>query len=155
MNGSTRKRIKRQQERIQQLAKREKAIERRRKAMVGSPVAQPKIFGVGLTRTGTQSLAKAFNLLGYRFIHQPLENVLFAGRYQGACDVVVAIHYKKLDRKFPNSKFILTIRNKDDWLESMKAHFSKPRANLPGGSPNPEPLRVAMYGQKTFDKKAF
>ena len=87
-----------------------------------------KVFGVGLGRTGTKSFASAMKTLGFNFLHMPRESRLWLGRYDGANDIVVADNYKRLDRKFPNSKFILTIRDKESWLKSIaRKSLNKPR----------------------------
>ena len=81
-----------------------------------------KIFGVGLTRTGTTSLAVALGQVGYSVIHYPSECALFTGQYIGAFDLPVVIHYKALDKAFPESRFVHTVREKDAWLESMEVY---------------------------------
>jgi peroxiredoxin len=42
----------------------------------------PKIFGIGLSRTGTTSLTEALTLLGYRTLHFPWDEVTRAELYQ-------------------------------------------------------------------------
>ena len=72
-----------------------------------------RFFGIGLSRTGTTSLTQAFKILGYVFYHYPSEQQLFNLRDgQGACDIPVVRYYKKLDKMFPGTKFINTIREK-------------------------------------------
>jgi len=113
-----------------------------------------KIFGIGLSRTGTRSLAEAFQLLGYTFIHNPGKNgLLFQGRLDGACDISVTRYYKELDEKFPNSKFIHTIREKEQWLKSMEMHY----ASKPSETCTPRIIgnRIAVYGQVDFNKETF
>jgi len=96
---------------------------------------QSKIFGIGLSRTATKSLTKALNQLGYCIIHYPTDITTFqeliSGNYNfsllnffdGITDITVAPFYAQLDKIFPNSKFILTIREKEKWLESIKNHW--------------------------------
>lgn len=112
-----------------------------------------KIFGIGLSRTGTRSLADAFQLLGYNFIHNPGRDGLFESQLDGACDISVTRYYKELDKTFPNSKFIHTIREKEQWLVSIEAHLkrkpSKNRTERIIGN------RIAIYGQVEFNKNLF
>ena len=92
---------------------------------------QQKVFGIGLSRTGTTSLTEAFRLLGYRAVHCPLSIVKFNGhglqlsksvveRYDAFTDSPVARMYRELDVAYPGSKFVLTMRPIDKWLESVR-----------------------------------
>jgi hypothetical protein len=94
-----------------------------------------KVFGLGLSRTGTTSLAKALNILGIKTIHFPNDqatyNELRKGtyrlsileRYQGVTDIPVVPYYAQLDKIYPGSKFILTVREIGSWLESIESHW--------------------------------
>lgn len=98
-----------------------------------------KIFGIGLPKTGTSSLNKALSILGYRSIHfcRQLHNIIACGLPMSHLSKVLnpsswdaltnsAEHtYPLVDKEFPNSKFILTIRNKESWMESMKNSFKR------------------------------
>jgi Sulfotransferase domain len=101
------------------------------------PAGRPgKVFGIGLGRTGTRSLVAALNSLGVRSIHYPSDDQtlreLKAGQYRlsvldvydGAADISVAPYYAELDRAYPGSKFILTVRDKANWLDSIEAHLT-------------------------------
>lgn len=83
-----------------------------------------KVFGIGLSRTGTTSLTEALSVLGYRSVHFPLS---YEGirEYDAATDTTVALWYKRLDKDYPGSKFVLTIRDESSWLESMEWLFNK------------------------------
>lgn len=83
-----------------------------------------KIFGIGLSRTGTTSLNQALQELGYNSKHYP-RNMREIAEHDAATDAFVACRFRELDRLYPGSKFILTIRNKTDWLRSMKWLFEK------------------------------
>lgn len=112
-----------------------------------------KIFGIGLSRTGTTSLSHTLKEIGINIIHYPNESKLFDSNNDGACDIPAAVHYKKLDKKFPNSKFIYTIRDKDEWLFSIGRYleYKKDRKMTPWELKN----RIELYGQITFDKDMF
>ncbi|MDE2078947.1 MAG: hypothetical protein KGI73_01020 [Patescibacteria group bacterium] len=90
-----------------------------------------KVFGIGLSRTGTTSLAKALRILGYRTIHAPISilknqdgklalNAKAAMQYEAMTDSTVAVVYRELDAAFPGAKFILTLRDVEKWLISMR-----------------------------------
>jgi hypothetical protein len=94
-----------------------------------------KVFGLGLSRTGTKSLTSALNMLGFKISHYPSDartyEELKAANYNftilrtvdGITDLTVAPFYPKLDQLFPQSKFILTVRDPDHWLRSLKQHW--------------------------------
>jgi hypothetical protein len=129
-----------------------------------------KVFGIGLSRTGTKSLTMALNQLNFKVIHYPsgqtILNELESGNYNfsvlkefdGITDITVAPYYAQLDQLFPDSKFILTVRDKDSWLRSIEAHWSgKPVLET---APDNEAkmklrrlLRLAVYGTYVFNKE--
>lgn len=130
-----------------------------------------KIFGLGLSRTGTRSLTLALNELGFRVIHYPKDATtlrqLLAGDYRfsvldehdGITDITVAPFYAQLDALYPGSKFILTVREKEAWLRSMEAFFAKP---VPPHKAKDETLmqlrqtvRLATYGSYGFNRERF
>lgn len=83
---------------------------------------KPKVFGIGLSRTGTRSLSQALSRLGYRAIHWPqlLEEI---AAHEAATDLTVACRYAELDRLFTGSKFILTVRELSSWVKSCVHHY--------------------------------
>lgn len=93
-----------------------------------------KIFCIGFYKTGTNSVSKALTILGYRSGH------LINGAYEpknGWLEYIKKLKYdtyadyplpekdfyKKLDKTFPNSKFILTIRDKKSFEKSYLNYF--------------------------------
>jgi hypothetical protein len=103
-----------------------------------------KIWGIGLSRTGTTSLARVLKDAGLNVIHYPSEQQMFFGLNNGACDIPVIPNYKKLDMHFPNSKFIYTTRDVDDWLDSIVPYFE--RKKTWNQSKNQIKLREQVYG---------
>ena len=97
--------------------------------------ADRKVFGLGLSKTGTSSLAEALDLLGIRTIHYPSDEATFdclrEGRYrlpildeyQGAVDIPIAPFYAELDAEYPGSRFVLTVREPEAWLRSVELHW--------------------------------
>ena len=84
-----------------------------------------KIFGIGLSRTGTKSLTSALETLGLKISHFPTDRrtfkELYSGHYNlsilgdvdGITDVTVAPYYAQLEKVFPDALFILTEREKE------------------------------------------
>jgi hypothetical protein len=87
-----------------------------------------KIFGIGLSKTGTTSLSEALRVLGFKVAHYPRLDRIHQTlrRVDAATDISIAYSYKELDIQYPNSKFILTTRDIESWLGSIKRHFSRP-----------------------------
>lgn len=93
-----------------------------------------KVFVIGFHKTGTTSLTKALEILGYRVAGPNLELLqpLKSGNYDpvfaimdkhDACqDDPWFLLYQELDDRYPNSKFILTVRDTESWLGSMRKH---------------------------------
>jgi len=94
-----------------------------------------KVFGIGFHKTATTSVAAAlyilgFNVTGYFGVHDPnIRKTVYdiaydlASRFDAAQDMPWAVIYKELDKKFPGSKFILTVRPSDEWIKSIVNHF--------------------------------
>ena len=111
--------------------------------------AGQKIFGIGFHKTGTSSLAQALKLLGFRVVHGIVINgpkgvtitppvtaekvlplVLARAREMDAvCDNPFPLLYRELDVAFPGAKFILTVREPREWLESIQRHFGDRESN--------------------------
>ncbi len=106
------------------------------------PKAVGKIFGIGLYKTGTSSLHRALTILGFRSFHNVIfyskkvsENpgVLFPESVLDEFDAFgnhpFSAHFKEVDQEYPNSKFILTLRDLDSWLKSVQQHVNRNRFN--------------------------
>ena len=97
-----------------------------------------KVLGVGLGKTGTASLAHALRLLGYKTLHWApdyLREVFEQGaepdftRYAGwdaVTDIPAALFYREIMAAFPGCKFILTVRDEQDWLGSIRRFYGNP-----------------------------
>ena len=135
-----------------------------------------KIFGIGTSKTGTTSLAKALEILGYRAAHYPIGMLKFDSElsiqldqindFDALTDTPIARFYKQLDVEYPGSKFILTIREMDSWLESCKKHFWPKRAEVLAsylqesgisgiGIEGMKQLYLDMYSTTEFDTGKF
>jgi hypothetical protein len=112
-----------------------------------------RIFGIGLSRTGNKSLARALRTLGFDAHHWPtsmheLEN------HQAVTDITVSCRFKELDRSHPASLFIYTVRDRPSWLKSCKGHWS--RLNKIRGTskllPFAERAEIALYGTLQYNE---
>lgn len=114
-----------------------------------------KVFGIGLNKTGTTTLAECLKYFGYRHTssnleltrlvaRQDLDPVFrFAEAYDSFEDWPWPLIYRELDVRFPGSRFVLTTRSSPDvWLHSLKKH-----ALLTG----PTEFREIAYGFATPD----
>jgi hypothetical protein len=107
-----------------------------------------KIFCIGLSKTGTRSLHSALSILGFRSVHwggadlptaiergpqirDAVERAAREGRpllydiddADAYSDILaLSTRFDLLDRQYPGSKFILTTRRIDDWLDSRERH---------------------------------
>jgi hypothetical protein len=108
-----------------------------------------KIFGIGLTRTGTTSLTEALRILGYSAKHLPMsyDDIKM---HDASTDTPVAARFPILDVFYPDSKFILTTRDKDSWIESASSLVRN----------NDDPLwllegRAILYKTVVFERHKF
>lgn len=129
-----------------------------------------KVFGLGLSKTGTSSLTEALNLLGIKSVHYPADGRTLAqlqagdyrlslmDEYAGATDIPVAPFYAQLDEAFPGSKFILTVRDKDSWLRSCEVHWrlmAEWRDNYPEFRRAHEFYSACTYGTLEYNRARF
>ena len=144
-----------------------------------SRTRKPKVFGIGLSRTGTTSLTEALHLLGYHAIHFPQDPITRAEVYRYlACrpasvslsvlqdadaltDTPVCCLYQALDRAYPGSKFILTVREKQAWLRSCRNFWQReiePAARAMPDHPVVQYMRAIekhLYGTSGYEAEGF
>lgn len=94
-----------------------------------------KVLGIGFQKTATTTLAVALYILGYNVtgyfgvndenIEEHIYDTAFeiADRFDAVQDTPWPLLYRELDERYPNSKFILTIRDTDRWINSVVKHF--------------------------------
>jgi Sulfotransferase domain len=109
-----------------------------------------KVFCIGFQKTGTTSMAAALETLGYRvtsifgqdmalnelrrdYVRRGLQ---VAATVDAVQDMPWPLMYRELDRAFPGAKFVLTWRETDKWLASIRGHFGR----------NPAVLQALTYG---------
>ena len=109
-----------------------------------------KVFGIGLPKTGQTSLASAMRILGYKTWQYPYKTSQIE-KSDCSLDLPVALNYEKLDKKYPNSKFILTTRDYNSWIKSIKNHYRR----YPASQKHPAQLyfRLKFWGTEHFNKK--
>ena len=90
-------------------------------------MVKPKVFGVGLSRTGTVSLTEALKRLGYKAKHYPnlFKVIELAEIYEAMTDTPVIVFMEALDRLYPDARFILTVRDENTWIQSLTRHYAK------------------------------
>lgn len=94
-----------------------------------------KVFGIGLNKTGTTSLGVILSSLGFR--HMSYRRDLLIAYREGRMNEVFAVTdefesfedwpypliYKELFFRYPDARFILTLRKSPQtWLRSLKRH---------------------------------
>jgi len=114
---------------------------------------ESKVICIGWHKTGTTTMGDALAILGYNVTGARLdlaENLLqgkidsainVAQNFDALQDVPWAALYKELDCEFPNSKFILTVRNEKSWLLSAQKHFKSKHTKM----------REYLYGTGSID----
>jgi hypothetical protein len=94
-----------------------------------------KIFAIGHFKTGTTSFHTAATMLGMEDLHFPrkyVESLNNGGdvhwdlRPWDSMSNVNEVEYPRCDEVYPGSKFVLTTRGLDSWLESMRKHMATP-----------------------------
>jgi hypothetical protein len=113
-----------------------------------------KVFGIGLAKTGTTSLCAALRILGYSAIDFPI-GLRGVEHHDAATDIPIADSFELLDRRYPRSKFIYTVRQRDDWIRSCDTHWV--RFINCGRETRPEAVELIkrLYGTIDFDATLF
>jgi hypothetical protein len=113
-----------------------------------------KVFGIGWAKTGTTTLGECFEILGLDHQSQNLDLVKDIGKGDLSRIMMLAekkesfedwpwiILYKELDRAFPDSRFVLTKRNPEKWIQSYKNMLG----NLGDASEELNEIRRILYG---------
>jgi hypothetical protein len=111
---------------------------------------RPRIFGIGLNKTGTTSLHHALSALGFESLHwggPPVRRIIEVSRDAGEplltrvdtrfdafSDILpLSENYRLLDEQYPDSRFILTIRPVEEWIASRRRHVEMNRRRKAAG----------------------
>ena len=136
-------------------------------AYTRQPGNYDKVFVIGHWKTGTTSLEQLLKLSGFRMGNQPTGKMLSLLPLDNIPEKMVRLAhtaeafqdspmmypgvFRALDNAFPNSKFILTVRDSaDQWLTSLKRFHTKIFSSDPNRLPIEEDLRNATYRYKGF-----
>lgn len=123
-----------------------------------------KIFCIGLSKTGTTSLARALSMLGYSTVdnmgateYRPGDigclDIETIDANDAFTDTPIPSYYPLLDRRYPGAKFILTVRDTDAWLKSSKKQFTARHAEQRDDAINR--IFIDLYGSPDFDAKLY
>jgi glycosyltransferase involved in cell wall biosynthesis len=117
---------------------------------VRSGPERPRVFCIGLNKTGTSSFHAAMETLGLRSLHwggpevnRVVRAALDEGRpllsgIDGAFDAfsdigLLSTHFDLLDEQHPGSRFVLTVRPVDVWIDSRRRHVERNIARRAAG----------------------
>lgn len=131
-----------------------------------------RIFGIGMHKTATTSLHTALTILGFDSAHWKSARWAKAvwremstfGRspalehHYAMCDLPFTFLFKELDKAYPGSKFILTTRDEEKWLKSVRNHWShehNPYRQNWNDDPFTHKVHKLLYGQRGFDAELF
>lgn len=96
-------------------------------------VSEPKVFGIGLSRTGTHSLTNALKKMGLDAIHwtNPFTRDLIDAKdflcFDAFTDISVSYRFEELFDRFPDARFIYTHRDCSAWTQSVSLHYADRR----------------------------
>jgi hypothetical protein len=127
-----------------------------------------RIFGIGMHKTATTSLNAALKILGFDAAHWQdahwakaiWEEMTASGRshtlerHYALSDLPITILYERLDKAYPGSKFILTMRSEEAWIRSVRNHWDhnrNPFRSTWSTDPFTHQVHKLVYGQKGFD----
>jgi len=126
-----------------------------------------KVIGIGLPKTATSSLTGILNNNNIKTIHfgspvcEEIRNKMYKGiytfdtlnRYHGITNAFEMI-FPQVDKTYPNSKFIYTIRKKSSWLVSIKKHWDR-MINNPNSKQETIHHHLITFGTYYFNKDRF
>lgn len=82
-----------------------------------------KIFGIGLSRTGTTTLYHLMKDFGFTAVHYPA-SMAEIDEHFFCNDTTISARFEELDRLYPNAKFIYTTRSTHRWARSCMNRFA-------------------------------
>lgn len=121
-----------------------------------------KVFGIGLSKTGTKSLHYALLSMGLSSVHYPgklsvpwIKGITQKEHMDGrTCfiDIPTPVFFKHLNEICHNAKFILTTRDINSWIDSCEKHFKDDKKNFNNLI---KKIRRVTFGIDYFDKEIF
>lgn len=131
-----------------------------------------KIFLIGLSKTGINSISRLFNSngiktwtykIGTELGKKMMDQVKFAkygnieliDRLDAYGDIVASSYYHQLDILYPNSLYIYMIRDMDDWLKSASRWWARTDDKRIRLAHNNGFIKTVTYGSWRFNKWQF
>lgn len=131
-----------------------------------------KIFGIGLSRTGTRSFARGLEHLGFSAGHfdKSIRSVRLEGGsilpdfeqvepWDALVDIPIAAIYRDLADRYPQARFVLTVREREAWLASCQRHLSRDNSDYLERHGIDRDLvmaiRRSIYGRTDFNSADF
>jgi hypothetical protein len=105
-----------------------------------------KVFGIGLGKTGTKTLTWMLNILGWHTAHHLLDPMQY-DKFDAVTDTPTHVYLLSTDIRYPDSKYILTVRDINSWLDSWKAWTNSHKAD-----PAQTRSRMISYGCSQYDE---
>ncbi len=131
---------------------------------------QPRVFGIGMSKTGTTTLGSCLEILGFtphigfepqlkRWVERggDVEKVLrFAERFRSFEDSPWYLVYEALDQRFPGSKFVLTVR-KNSTVHATSSWHHGARRGVRQGPPTDEYMKekIRIYEEHNRRVQAY
>lgn len=97
-----------------------------------------KVICIGMPRTGTASICKALNILGYNSLHEAmffdvealetadlsvqLRSSMFK-RFDDYDAITCAMYWRQICMAYPEAKIVLMTRDLDSWFSSIRKHI--------------------------------
>lgn len=121
-----------------------------------------KIFGIGVARTGTTTLAKALDILGFKSAHVECNVMEVDGdsfsinndvleNNEAIVGTPLSPCFELLADRYPDALFILTIRDYKGWLRSCSISFTESLAM----DENHKALHRWLYDSILYDREKF
>jgi hypothetical protein len=131
-----------------------------------------RIWGIGMHKTATTSLHHALEILRFDSVHwksahwakrvwremNQFGRSPTLERNYAACDLPITLLYESLDKAYPGSKFILTMKDETQWLSAAKNHWDPGVNKFRSGwdnDPFTNRIHQLVYGIQTFDHAVF
>ncbi len=99
--------------------------------VLGKAPPRRKVFGIGLSRTGTKSLTLALQMLGLRAQHwiNALTSHMLDGTDAASLDAIIdgwpSDNFERLAEDYPDALFVVTERERGSWSRSFHEHWRR------------------------------
>ena len=99
--------------------------------VLGKAPPRRKVFGIGLSRTGTKSLTSALQILGLRAQHwiNALTSHMLDSTDAATLDAILdgwpSDNFERLAQDYPDALFVVTERERGSWSRSFREHWRR------------------------------